>query len=69
MLKSEYKNMRRVLMMKNEAVNKAKYQVDKLRGSSNRSSFIIALEIYETELREYENLKSLFERVMTEEEC
>ena len=69
MLKSEYKNMRSVLMMKNEAVNKAKYQVDKLRGSSNRSSFIIALEIYETELREYENLKSLFERVMTEGEC
>ena len=69
MLKSEYKNMRSVLMMKNEAVNKAKYQVDELRGSSDRSSFIIALEIYETELREYENLKSLFERVMTEEEC
>lgn len=68
MIKSEYKDMMNVLIMKGEAVKKAKYQLDKLRGA-DRASFIIAAEIYETELREYENLRTLFDKVMTEEEC
>ena len=67
MCNSEYRAIRNVLVMKGEAVEKAHDEVNKLRGA-DRASFIIAVEIYEKELREYEHLKQMFSEFITEGE-